>query len=130
MKKLFALLVVLFLATVSYCQPPVSTAANPKQGKVTAKKLNEGKPAYACPKCCDITKSEGKCEHCKVDRVKLGTYYCTHCMKSTGDKPGNCDMCKMRTTQISRKYCATHKMKHHDKMKHDDKMMKEEEKGD
>jgi len=38
----------------------------------------------------------------------LGTYYCQHCVKATGTKPGKCSTCGGATTQMTRKLCAAH----------------------
>ncbi len=114
MKKLLTFSIAFIMAIGCFAQPPAAPPAGSKAGMVKAKQVN--KPAaYACPKCCSISKEGGKCDHCQVDKVQLGSYYCMHCMKSTGNKPGKCESCKMATTQITRKYCAAHKMKHEDK---------------
>lgn len=127
MKKLLLIAFSLIITSISFAQPPGTLPAKPSpqiKSKQTASPA-----AYACPKCYNIDKKEGKCEHCNVDKVKLGTYYCMHCMKSAGNKPGKCEGCKMATTQITRKYCAQHKMKNGD-MKHEDKMKAEKPKGE
>ncbi len=63
--------------------------------------------AFACMKCFNIEKTEGKCSKCQSDKVQLGTYFCEHCMKGTGAKPGKCDMCSAKTTQMTRKFCGS-----------------------
>ncbi len=124
MKKLLTLTVAIIMAIGSFAQPPAAPPASGKMGIAKAKQVN--KPAaYACPMCCNIGKEGGKCDHCQMDKVQLGSYYCMHCKKGTGSKPGKCESCNMATTQITRRYCATHKMKH-DKMKHDDKKSEED----
>lgn len=101
MKKIMMLLVaVLMIGFVANAQtaPPAPAAKTTKQVQNPA--------AYACPKCFQITKGAGSCASDGTAKVQLGTYYCTHCMKSTGAKPGKCPTCSGETTQITRKYCA------------------------
>ncbi len=45
-----------------------------------------------------------------MDKVQLGTYYCDHCMKGTGPKPGKCPTCSKQTTQMTRRLCGEHTM--------------------
>ncbi len=103
MKKLM-LLFVAFL-TIGFAANAQTTTTPAKQ---EAKKQVQNPAAYACPKCFHISKGAGKCPDDGTEKVQLGTYYCTHCMKSTGTKPGKCPSCGMETTQITRKYCAAH----------------------
>ena len=109
MKKIILVTLVVFasmniIAQSAATKPVIKTeAAKPKQVANPA--------AYACPKCFMISKGAGKCEHCQVDKVQLGTYYCNKCQKGTGTKSGLCPNCKGETIQITRKYCAQHSMK-------------------
>ena len=126
MKKLLTLSIAFFMAISCFAQPPVASPTPGKSSTAKAKKANNS-AAYACPMCCNISKEGGKCDHCNMDKVQLGSYYCMHCKKGTGSKPGKCESCNMETTQITRKYCATHKMKHDkEKMKREDKKMEGE----
>ena len=110
MKKLLLSVIVLLTAAFSYAQPTVTTAPVKTDKAVKAKQV-QNPAAYACPKCYMISKGAGKCEHCQVDKVQLGTYYCPACMKGTGNKAGNCPTCNKATVQMTRKYCAAHQMK-------------------
>jgi hypothetical protein len=58
-----------------------------------------------------IEKESGKCSKCQEAKVQLGTYYYEHCEKATGAKPGKCDMCSTKTTQMTRKFCGSKKPK-------------------
>ena len=95
---------------ISFAQPPATTTATKT---VTPAKVKQvpNPAAYACPKCFDITKGAGKCAKCQVDKVQLGTYYCTSCLKGTGNKAGKCPTCNTATVQMTRKYCAAHAAK-------------------
>ena len=88
-----------------------TTQTTTKTPTATTTTSNPQKPAanpaaYACPKCYAITKDGGNCTKCNVAKVQLGTYYCEHCMKSCGAKPGKCASCGMASTQMTRKMCA------------------------
>ena len=108
MKKLLIVAIAFIMSIGCFAQTAPAKAA---ETKTAAKAKQVQNPAaYACPKCYTISKGAGKCEHCNVDKVQLGTYYCSHCMKSGGNKPGKCESCQMPMTQITRKYCAVHKM--------------------
>lgn len=107
MKKIMFLTVILFAAATGFAQQA------PAQAQDTAKHMAKNKQvqnpaAWACPKCFKITKDGGQCADDKTDKVQLGTYYCTHCMKATGNKPGKCSTCDGATTQMTRKLCAQH----------------------
>lgn len=109
MKKIILLVLIIFVSVNLMAQ---TTATKTVAKTETAKPKQVSNPAaYACPKCYMITKGAGKCEHCQVDKVQLGTYYCSKCQKGTGSKPGLCPSCKGETVQITRKYCAKHSMK-------------------
>lgn len=98
----------------------------PAQEKTAAKTKQVSNPAaYACPKCFMISKGAGKCDHCQVDKVQLGNYYCGKCQKGTGSKPGTCPDCKGPAVQITRKYCAQHSMKKNEMKKEEKKEVEE-----
>jgi len=86
---------------------PVANA-QAKADSATAKHQVQNKAAWACPACYKITKEGGQCDMDKTAKIQLGTYCCQHCVKATGDKPGNCPMCKGATTQMTRKLCKEH----------------------
>ncbi len=102
MKKIFLLLALICVTAIGFSQqsPTTDTAKTVKQKQNSA--------AWACPACFKITKEGGKCADDKSEKIQLGTYYCQHCMKATGDKPGTCSMCKGATTQMTRKLCKEH----------------------
>jgi len=103
MKKTLLLLGVLFTAFAGFSQTPSKdTAATAKHKQV------QNPAAWACPSCFKITKDGGNCADDKTAKVQLGTYYCAHCVKATGNKPGKCPDCGGTTTQMTRKLCATH----------------------
>ena len=104
MKKLIQLLLALFIAFTINAQTTAPAAQATE--KTAVQKQVQNPAAWACPKCYMITKAGGKCAHCDVDKVQLGTYYCQHCIKATGNKPGKCSMCGSETTQMTRKLCA------------------------
>lgn len=108
MKKLLLSGIVMLLAVCSFAQPSVTTSTKTTSTKV---KQVQNPAAWACPKCFNITKDGGKCASCQADKVQLGTYYCTACMKGTGNKSGKCPSCNAATVQMTRKYCAAHHMK-------------------
>ncbi|GAC1396006.1 MAG: hypothetical protein NVSMB63_16390 [Sediminibacterium sp.] len=83
-------------------------APAPAAAKAKTAKQVQNPAAWACPKCYTITKDGGQCAHCKMDKVQLGTYYCTHCMKASGAKAGKCAACGMATTQMTRKLASEH----------------------
>ena len=120
MKKLLLSGIIMMVAFISYAQQPVTDMPVKTVKTVKAKQV-ANPAAYACPKCFMISKGAGKCEHCQADKVQLGTYYCTSCMKSTSNKPGKCPTCNAATVQMTRKYCASHHMTE-DKPKVDAKM--------
>ena len=76
--------------------------------KKTVAKQVQNPAAWACPKCFMITKDGGQCPMDQTNKVQLGTYYCEHCVKATGNKPGKCPSCNGATTQMTRKLCAQH----------------------
>lgn len=120
MKKLLLSVIVLMAAVFTFAQPPVTTTPVKTNNAVKVKQV-QNPAAYACPKCYMISKGAGKCEHCQVDKVQLGTYYCPACMKGTGTKAGKCPTCSKETVQMTRKYCAAHMAKM-DKPKDNTKM--------
>lgn len=97
----------LAIAAISFAQEKTATAAAPAAAQKVTKQVQHP-AAWACPKCYAITKDGGQCASCKTDKVQLGTYYCTHCMKATGAKAGKCPACGMASTQMTRKLCAEH----------------------
>ncbi|MEP6748060.1 MAG: hypothetical protein ABJB86_10060 [Bacteroidota bacterium] len=104
MKKILLLVTVLFIAFTGFSQ-----TVTVKDTTVTAKHKQAQNPAaWACPTCFKITKEGGQCPDDKTDKVQLGTYYCAHCVKATGAKPGKCPTCGGATTQMTRKLCAAH----------------------
>jgi hypothetical protein len=109
MKKILTFLFVMVAAINVNAQ--TNTVAPVAKNTVAKVKQVQNPAAYACPKCFEISKGAGKCAHCGIDKVQLGTYYCYKCQKSTGTKPGPCPVCKGETVQITRKYCAQHKIK-------------------
>ena len=115
MKKLFLFAITLFAAGGIFAQTPAAPAVAPKATVAAKPKQVQNPAAYACPKCFQISKGTGKCDHCQTDKVQLGTYYCSMCVKSTGAKAGKCPSCGMATTQMTRKYCAQHAGKKEEK---------------
>ena len=107
MKKLLLSSIILLAVLFSYAQGKV-TDPPVKAPKIENPKKVQNEAAYACPKCYEITKGAGKCAKCNMDKVQLGTYYCSMCMKGTGAKPGKCPTCGMKTTQMTRKYATAH----------------------
>ena len=105
MKKILLLLAVLFTGMISFSQqtPAADSAKSVKHKQV------QNPAAWACPACFKITKDGGVCADDKTAKVQLGTYYCQHCVKATGNQPGQCPTCKGATTQMTRKLCAQHK---------------------
>ncbi|MBS1916231.1 MAG: hypothetical protein JST87_08130 [Bacteroidetes bacterium] len=102
MKKLFVLASLLTFCVLCFArQSPADTTK-----KVTKHVQNPA--AWACPKCFKITKDGGVCADDNTAKVQLGTYYCEHCMKATGNKPGKCPSCGAATTQMTRRLCASH----------------------
>src|SRR5579864_8975353 len=102
MKKLFVLTCLTIISAICFAQ---QTPAD------TAKKMVkhvQNPAAWACPKCFKITKDGGTCADDNTAKVQLGTYYCEHCVKATGNKPGKCPSCGAATTQMTRKFCASH----------------------
>ena len=104
MKKILLFLTVLFagLAGFSQTAPAKDTSAMAKHKQV------QNPAAWACPTCFKITKDGGACADDKTAKVQLGTYYCAHCVKASGNKPGKCADCGAATTQMTRKLCASH----------------------
>ncbi|MES2004536.1 MAG: hypothetical protein V4450_08445 [Bacteroidota bacterium] len=107
MKTILVSLFSLFIVTCFAQQKPMDKAGSTATA-VQKEKQVQNAAAWACPKCYAITKEGGQCANCKMDKVQLGTYYCTHCMKGTGAKAGKCPTCSMATTQMTRKLCAEH----------------------
>jgi hypothetical protein len=115
MKKLLFILSFLCVSMLSMAQVADSAMTVKHGGKHHGNKEKHGpkvaqvaNPAHwGCPKCYSITKEGGKCAGDQTDMVQLGTYYCEHCMKASGDKPGKCASCSMQTTRMTRKLCAT-----------------------
>ena len=110
MKKILLSVIVMMAALFSQAMskdslPPIKTDKAVKINPV------QNPAAYACPKCFMISKGAGKCEHCQMDKVQLGTYFCPGCLKAMGNKPGKCPSCQKTTVQMTRKYCAEHHMK-------------------
>ena len=106
MKKQVLFLAFLCFMLCSFAQTsPAPVAPNKKAETV---KQTQNPAAWACPKCYKITKDGGSCTDCKVAKVQLGTYYCSHCVKATGTKAGKCPACGAATTQITRKLCSEH----------------------
>lgn len=111
MKKLLLLIVLIAFSSITNAQT-AATSATPKvvttTKAVTPKTKQVANPAaFACMKCYNIEKDGGKCSKCQSDKVQLGTYYCEHCMKASGTKAGKCEMCSAKTTQMTRKFCAS-----------------------
>jgi hypothetical protein len=104
MKKILLLLTVLFTALAGFSQ--TKTVAD--SAKTVKQKQVQNPAAWACPTCFKITKDGGACADDKTAKVQLGTYYCQHCVKATGNKPGKCPDCGGATTQMTRKLCAAH----------------------
>lgn len=104
MKKITLLLAVLLVGLIGFSQEktPVDSAKTAKHKQV------QNPAAWACPACYKITKEGGTCPDDKTAKIQLGTYYCQHCVKATGDKPGICPTCKGATTQMTRKLCKEH----------------------
>ena len=103
MKKFFLLLAVVFAGLAGFSQQQSADSlitVNHQQKQNTA--------AWACPACFKITKEGGQCAGDKTTKIQLGTYYCQHCVKATGDQPGICPTCKGATTQMTRKLCKEH----------------------
>ncbi|MFL9483517.1 hypothetical protein ACI6Q2_12125 [Chitinophagaceae bacterium LWZ2-11] len=106
MKKLIFLSFLLMGAFVGFSQQTTPPASQPTAKATT--KQTQNPAAWACPKCYQINKAGGKCTADNTDMVQLGTYYCEHCVKATGAKPGKCPTCSGVTTQMTRKLCAQH----------------------
>lgn len=105
MKKSIFFITFLFFVGSSFAQQaPVTDSAK----HIAINKHVQNPAAWACPKCYKITKEGGACMDDKTDKVQLGTYYCEHCVKGTGNKPGKCPTCGAATTQMTRKLCAQH----------------------
>lgn len=104
MKKIVLLLAILFIGANSFAQTGVADSA---AHKVKTKQV-QNPAAWACPTCFKITKAGGNCADDKTALVQLGTYYCAHCVKAAGNKPGKCADCGGATTQMTRKLCAQH----------------------
>lgn len=102
MKKLFFLSCLMIASVISFAQ---TTPATDTAKKMVAKHV-QNPAAWACPKCYKITKDGGTCADDGTAKVQLGTYYCEHCVKATGAKPGKCPTCGGATTQMTRKLCA------------------------
>ena len=112
MKKLFLFMMFIAFSCTMHAQSDVKPAkTEDAKMKVVKTKQVANPAAYACMKCFNIEKDAGKCSKCQADKVQLGTYYCEHCAKSTGAKNGVCEMCKAKTTQMTRKFCASKKPK-------------------
>ena len=99
MKKIFLLLVLPLVVLTGFAQQSADTIKTTKQNTA----------AWACPACFKITKEGGACVNDKSAKIQLGSYYCQRCIKATGDKPGECPVCKGATTQMTRKLCREHK---------------------
>jgi rubrerythrin len=106
MKKAILFLAIVFIAATAFAQQ-TAPAKDTTHHAVKAKQV-QNPAAWACPKCYKITKEGGKCAADNTDMVQLGTYYCEHCVKATGNKPGKCPTCGAATTQMTRKLCAQH----------------------
>ena len=105
MKRTAFLIIVLFFTVNGFAQQnPVADTAK----HVIKHKHVQNPAAWACPTCFKITKDGGQCPDDKTAKVQLGTYYCEHCVKATGNKPGKCPTCGAATTQMTRKLCAKH----------------------
>jgi rubrerythrin len=107
MKKLA--LIVSFVCASLFSMAQVKTSADTTAAKPVHKekvKQVQNAAAWACPKCYMITKEGGQCTMDQTDKVQLGTYYCEHCIKGTGTKPGKCPACSATTVQMTRKQCA------------------------
>jgi hypothetical protein len=118
MKKFLLVLVLAVFSSMMNAQtatpaaPAAATVEKAVEKKAVAKVKQVANPAaYACMKCFNIEKESGKCSKCQGDKVQLGTYYCEHCAKAMGAKPGKCDMCSAKTTQMTRKFCGSKKPK-------------------
>jgi rubrerythrin len=121
MKKLLLIVSAVCMGLFSMAQVDSTTPAKHKEHKEYKDEKDEkdhkehrkgqqvaNAASWACPKCFAITKDSGQCAMDKTDKVQLGTYYCDHCMKGTGTKPGKCPTCGAPTTQMTRKLCAKH----------------------
>ena len=106
MKKLTFLLSLMFFGFIAFAQQTPASATD--TAKKAMNKHVQNPAAWACPKCFKITKDGGTCADDNTAKVQLGTYYCDHCMKATGNKPGKCGTCGAATTQMTRKLCAQH----------------------
>jgi Ni/Co efflux regulator RcnB len=107
MKKLLLMATVMCMSLFSMAQADSATAPKQKEHKEHKKGMQVANAAaWACPKCFAITKEGGQCAMDQTDKVQLGTYYCNHCMKATGAKPGKCATCTAPAVQMTRKLCA------------------------
>lgn len=102
MKRIFLLLALVFTGAAAFTQQ------TPVIDSVIVVKQKQHGAAWACPACFKITKEGGQCTADKTPTIQLGTYYCQHCVKASGDKPGNCSTCKGATTQMTRRLCKEH----------------------
>ena len=103
MKKILLFMLMLSAGLAGFSQQTTTVVDTAK----TAHKQNAA--AWACPSCFKITKDGGNCTTDKSAKIQLGTYYCQHCIKATGSKPGECPVCKGATTQMTRRLCNQHK---------------------
>ena len=106
MKKTLFLFSLLIGSVICFAQQKPAAVVDTAK-KAVAKHV-QNPAAWACPKCYKITKDGGTCADDNTAKVQLGTYYCEHCMKPTGNKPGKCATCGAATTQMTRKLCAQH----------------------
>ena len=115
MKKLLFIVSFLCVSMLSMAQVADSTMVVKHGGKHYSKKQNHGPKVaqvanaagFGCPKCFATAKVGGTCAADQAEMVQLGTYYCEHCVKASGDKPGKCASCSMKTTRMTRKLCGT-----------------------
>lgn len=114
--KAFLLSICLAFVLVGFAQQKPATTASAAPATAEKAKHVQNPAAWACPKCYAITKDGGQCASCKTDKVQLGTYYCTHCMKGTGAKAGKCPRLRHgHHTNDPQALCRAYKRRGHEK---------------
>lgn len=104
MKKLYFLL--FFFLVIG-----ITVNAQKDSSKTPTTQKTDVKDAYACPKCFATGSKAGECAHCKIDMVKVGSYFCPHCYMETGKEPGKCSMCDVATQKMTAELIKKHTSK-------------------
>lgn len=106
MKNSFVLLLLFLCAGIKGFAQQAPVVEN---DTAKASPQKQSKAAWACPACYKITKEGGNCAGDKTAKIQLGTYYCLHCVRVSGNEPGQCTRCKRATVQMTKKLCKAHK---------------------